>query len=756
MDREKTTTTSAGTISNAGAGVGAGSGSTRIDIDHVLPSADVIHVGDEQIALGFPEEVVKAWLARKKEITAWLIPDIRSDGGIVHWALEFPLYHALFVRGIFAKGKRIPVLVHERDWRDLVEYLRLTLHGLTREELLAERVEPAVADQILAETRLLALKDREGRVVGIEELLEPHFMDAEGVVEYAGLRIKSHGDNTYSFFTEDDRVEEHRLDTSAPQVPPYTRPLSSATSAVRPQPFEVIALGASHGFDPAGPCSNLVVQANGRFLVVDCGPYIRRTLESSGIGLNQVGALVLTHAHEDHAVGLSALLDLTHRLKLFATAETASILRRKIAILNPGVASPATLLDDSFDVCPVRVGRTYDLLGLELRFHYTMHSIPCTGVELSMRHGETARRVLVVGDNNSRANIEAAGRSGAIPPARLAELLSLYVWRGDLVVADAGSGMIHGTPADFRDNESTSVVYFHTAGILEAERHLYTLAEPGHRYTLAEESSRPTPLERGIAYKALLEATATGDTDWLNALLDSAVSLTVNRGHLVVRKDDRTHDLYVVLTGELEVLAEKGGRPARVAEIHAGEIFGEMAVINGAPRSASVMALTPARLIRVPGDLFRRFAEEERLVASLPELWRNRADLERARELEGSSVTTRNALARRAVRRALEPGATIIREGSSSTTVYVLVKGRAQVYRGQQPLLVNGTPVILEPGSLLGETAPFLKKARNASVVTLDECEVLALRGADFKEIVRRSPQLLHRISRVVRQRLAA
>ena len=59
-------------------------------------------------------------------------------------------------------------------------------------------------------------------------------------------------------------------------------------------------------------------------------------------------------------------------------------------------------------------------------------------------------------------------------------------------------------------------------------------------------------------------------------------------------------------------------------------------------------------------------------------------------------------------------------------------------------------------GSLIGEAAPFLKKARNASIVAIDECEVLAIRGADFKRIVQTSPQLFRSISTVVRDRQAA
>jgi hypothetical protein len=52
------------------------------------------------------EEVSKACFAAGKQITAWLLPDVRSHAGVAHGA-EFPLYVALFVQGLFAKKKKL-------------------------------------------------------------------------------------------------------------------------------------------------------------------------------------------------------------------------------------------------------------------------------------------------------------------------------------------------------------------------------------------------------------------------------------------------------------------------------------------------------------------------------------------------------------------------------------------------------------------------------------------------------------------------
>ncbi|MBN2362003.1 MAG: cyclic nucleotide-binding domain-containing protein [Deltaproteobacteria bacterium] len=729
---------------------------SQIEIDHLMPGADVIHVGSEQIALGFPEEVVKAWLRAGKQITCWLVPDVRQSRGIVQWAFEFPLYHALFVQGLFGKKQKMTVLTHERDWADLVEYLRLTLLGLTRDELKREGVAPGTIEVLCREGEAMALKHADGRIAQVEDFLQPRFFDARGEVEYNGLRIKTHGNNTYSVFATADRLEEYRLDVEADAAPPYSQPLTPATAPMAPQPFELSMLGTGNGFDVKGPCTSQLVQANGRFMLIDAGPYVRTLLSHAGVSLDQVSALVITHAHEDHAAGLSALLDLTHRLKLFTTRETAAILRRKLALLNPTVASPGTLLDECFDLVCIEPSKDYDYYGLRLRFHYTMHSIPCVGVQLAMRDGSELHSALIVGDNNSRANIDRARQQGVIAPARHEELTRLYGWRGDLVVADAGAGLIHGVAADFKDNPSRNVVYVHTTTLKGEEQHRYTLAEPGHRYPLIGESSRPAALERGLARRALVEAFGGADNDWLEAMLDAASAHNVNRHQIVLRRDDTGQDLFVAISGELGVMVADDDGARKVATLHAGEIFGEMAAIKGAPRSASVVAETPARLLRVPGEVFFRFAAETRLLASLPELWAKRRDLERVGFLARASVTARNQLARQAVRRTIQPGATLIREGSRSNAVFVLVAGRVQVYKGDAPLLVNGAPIIVNAGSLIGETAPFLRQARNASIVTLDECEVLAIPGNEFKQIIERSPQLFCNISQVVRQRQAA
>jgi CRP-like cAMP-binding protein len=82
-----------------------------------------------------------------------------------------------------------------------------------------------------------------------------------------------------------------------------------------------------------------------------------------------------------------------------------------------------------------------------------------------------------------------------------------------------------------------------------------------------------------------------------------ASTLTVQRvavGETVFREGDPAREMYVVLDGEMEVLKRsRRGRETRVAILGPNDCFGEMSIIDMQPRSATVRALGPTRLLRI-------------------------------------------------------------------------------------------------------------------------------------------------------------
>lgn len=101
------------------------------------------------------------------------------------------------------------------------------------------------------------------------------------------------------------------------------------------------------------------------------------------------------------------------------------------------------------------------------------------------------------------------------------------------------------------------------------------------------------------------------DDEALAGLADSLAVVDTPPGHVVFSEGDAGRDLYVVLSGELEVMkSSKSGQDARVALLGVRDWFGEMSLLDVQPRSATVRALAPTRLLYVTSKdldlLYRR------------------------------------------------------------------------------------------------------------------------------------------------------
>lgn len=73
-------------------------------------------------------------------------------------------------------------------------------------------------------------------------------------------------------------------------------------------------------------------------------------------------------------------------------------------------------------------------------------------------------------------------------------------------------------------------------------------------------------------------------------------------GEILMREGDRSGELWILREGEVEIYRERRGRVFVLAHLGPGEILGTMTATSGAPRTASVKALTPGRASVIPKD----------------------------------------------------------------------------------------------------------------------------------------------------------
>ncbi|MBI4866843.1 MAG: cyclic nucleotide-binding domain-containing protein [Candidatus Wallbacteria bacterium] len=137
-----------------------------------------------------------------------------------------------------------------------------------------------------------------------------------------------------------------------------------------------------------------------------------------------------------------------------------------------------------------------------------------------------------------------------------------------------------------------------------AARHLGTLESTGGRTVLTTLEEvvfmRHIPLFRGVA------------AEHLAALAELTAEVYAAAGDEIVRQGEPCDRMFLIVSGRVEVLVD--GR--RVGELGPRDCFGEMALIDGETRSATVRALEPSDLLSLGHDEFHEFLEERSEVAS--------------------------------------------------------------------------------------------------------------------------------------------
>lgn len=96
----------------------------------------------------------------------------------------------------------------------------------------------------------------------------------------------------------------------------------------------------------------------------------------------------------------------------------------------------------------------------------------------------------------------------------------------------------------------------------------------------------------------------------------------VAAGDKVFSQGDEGDAAYIVHKGRIKLFHHHDGQRIEVGEVAAGEIFGEMAVLDGGKRSASAVAMEDCLLARVPQRVFhRKLAGSDRFLRALIELF---------------------------------------------------------------------------------------------------------------------------------------
>ncbi len=112
--------------------------------------------------------------------------------------------------------------------------------------------------------------------------------------------------------------------------------------------------------------------------------------------------------------------------------------------------------------------------------------------------------------------------------------------------------------------------------------------------------------------RQLLQLFGSGLTpEDLAEITEAAVVEDKRAGEVVVKEGDEDKDVFVIRRGSMIVEKYIGGHPVFLSYLPAGSYFGEMAVIDGSNRTATVKAAIKSQVVRFPGEAFVKLLERK-------------------------------------------------------------------------------------------------------------------------------------------------
>ena len=124
------------------------------------------------------------------------------------------------------------------------------------------------------------------------------------------------------------------------------------------------------------------------------------------------------------------------------------------------------------------------------------------------------------------------------------------------------------------------------------------------------------------------------DRKSLEAIANAAVEQSYTAGQDIVRQGDTGVGAFILKSGRVEAVQDRGGHQHKLTELKPGDVFGEMALLDEFPRSATVRAVEPTTCLGIQRWHFRGILESHPQIALalLPVLTKRLRNAEREDE----------------------------------------------------------------------------------------------------------------------------
>ncbi|XP_068149734.1 cAMP-dependent protein kinase type I regulatory subunit isoform X2 [Drosophila tropicalis] len=208
-------------------------------------------------------------------------------------------------------------------------------------------------------------------------------------------------------------------------------------------------------------------------------------------------------------------------------------------------------------------------------------------------------------------------------------------------------------------------------------------------------------------------------------------------GENIIQQGDEGDNFYVIDVGEVDVFVNS----ELVTTISEGGSFGELALIYGTPRAATVRAKSDVKLWGIDRDSYRRIL----MGSTIRKRKMYEEFLSRVSILESLDKWERLTVADSLETCSFEDGETIVKQGAAGDDFYIILEGCAVVLQqrseGEEPAEVGR----LGSSDYFGEIALLLDRPRAATVVARGPLKCVKLDRARFERVLGPCADILKR-----------
>ncbi|MDQ3266959.1 MAG: cyclic nucleotide-binding domain-containing protein [Myxococcota bacterium] len=242
--------------------------------------------------------------------------------------------------------------------------------------------------------------------------------------------------------------------------------------------------------------------------------------------------------------------------------------------------------------------------------------------------------------------------------------------------------------------------------------------------TSGGEQTRPALEAADLARIPLFSQVAPRE---LAAIAQAARELKFKPGQRIVGQGEPGDAFFALGQGEVAVqLEDPSGLVREIAHLGPGDCFGETALLEQRPRTATVRAVTEVVVLQLARDAFDRVRHSVG-DGGITQILRATAALHRSALFGALSPERLSALALKLSRREAAQGQVLVQEGESGHEFFLVSSGALEVVDAQGSAVTQ-----LGPGDHFGEIALLRDVPRTATVRATAPAELLVLDKAEF------------------------